>query len=66
MIPVSSCYAGSLNKYNFLIKVEVFQKVVTGSLAYQFYEKDKRKGALEGVLNGDTLVADFKFMSEGT
>jgi hypothetical protein len=29
------------------------------------YEKDSNKGKLEGKLYGDTLVADYKFMSEG-
>ena len=38
---------------------------VTGSLSYKFYEKDSNKGEIDGKLNGDTLIADYKFMSEG-
>jgi len=29
------------------------------------YEKDSNKGKLEGKLYGDTLIADYKFISEG-
>ena len=39
--------------------------VVTGKLSYKFYEKDSNKGEIVGKLNGDTLLADYKFMSEG-
>jgi hypothetical protein len=32
---------------------------------FKFYEKDSNKGVIDGKLNGDTLLADYKFMSEG-
>lgn len=63
--PVTSCYAGYSKKDTFKMKVELLDKVVTGTLAYQFYEKDNNKGTLSGIRKGDTLVADYKFMSEG-
>ncbi|MEJ7827950.1 MAG: hypothetical protein WKF91_07140 [Segetibacter sp.] len=65
-IPVSSCYASMLNKDTVRMKLEVFETVVTGSLVYKIHEKDSNKGELEGQLKGDTLIADYKFMSEGT
>lgn len=65
-IPVSSCYASISNKDTVRLKLEVFENVVTGSLVYKLHEKDSNKGELEGQLKGDTLIADYKFMSEGT
>jgi hypothetical protein len=41
-------------------------KAVNGSLAYEYFEKDKNSGIVEGVVKGDTLVLNYTFMSEGT
>lgn len=65
MIPSSTCYSSTNGKDTFKLKVEVFPNVVTGKLSYQFYEKDSNKGEFDGQLHGDTLLADYKFMSEG-
>jgi len=65
MIPASSCYSSATGKDSVHLKVEVFPNVVTGNLSYNFYEKDSNKGEFEGKLYGDTLLADYTFMSEG-
>ena len=65
MIPASSCYSSTTGKDTFLLKVEVFPNVVTGKLSYKFFEKDSNEGEFDGQLYGDTLLADYKFMSEG-
>jgi hypothetical protein len=65
MIPSSSCYSTTTGKDSVHLKVEVFPNVVTGNLSYQFYQKDSNKGEFEGRLHGDTLLADYTFMSEG-
>lgn len=65
MIPAATCYAGQQGRDSFLLKTEVFPNVVTGTLAYHFYEKDRSQGSIEGTLRGDTLIADYTFMSEG-
>ena len=65
MIPASSCYSSTTGKDTVTLKVEVFPNVVTGKLSYKFYEKDSNKGLFDGQLHGDTLLADYKFMSEG-
>jgi len=65
MIPTSTCYSSVTGKDTFKLKVEVFPNVVTGKLSYNFYEKDSKKGEFDGQLHGDTLLADYKFMSEG-
>ena len=48
-----------------MLTVEKFPNVVTGRLTYKIYQKDSNKGDFEGVMKGDTLIADYKFMSEG-
>ena len=65
MIPSSTCYSHTAGKDTVLLKVEVFPNVVTGRLIYKLFEKDSNKGELDGHMNGDTLLADYKFMSEG-
>lgn len=40
-------------------------QMLSGKLIYNFYEKDKNEGTLIGELKGDTLLADYTFMSEG-
>lgn len=65
MIPEQACYIGVIGKDTIFLKAERFPNVVTGKLAYRFYEKDKSQGELEGKMYGDTLVADYTFSSEG-
>lgn len=65
MIPSTNCYSSVKDKDTFKLKVEVFPNVVTGKLSYQFFDKDRNSGDIEGKMKGDTLLADYKFMSEG-
>ena len=64
-VPVSTCYTSNSKKDTVRLKVEVFENVVTGSLVYKLHQKDSNIGEFEGQIKGDTLVADYKFMSEG-
>ena len=63
--PTTTCYAYIKVKDTVYLKLEKLSGVVTGNLSYNFYEKDSNKGELNGKLHGDTLIADYKFMSEG-
>jgi hypothetical protein len=38
---------------------------VNGKLSYNLYGKDKNEGTLIGNMKGDTLIADYTFLSEG-
>ena len=38
---------------------------VNGKLSYNIVGKDKNEGSLIGNMKGDTLIADYTFMSEG-
>lgn len=65
MIPSSVCYASYQGKDTVTLKTENFPNVVTGILRYNLYGKDRNKGEIDGVMHGDTLVADYRFQSEG-
>jgi hypothetical protein len=39
--------------------------VVNGELVYQLHEKDKNEGVVAGEFQGDFLLAEYTFMSEG-
>lgn len=64
-IPTSTCYRHTGKKDTVSLKVEKFPNVVTGVLTYHLREKDQNNGEIEGVLKGDTLLAEYTFMSEG-
>ena len=64
-LPTTTCYAYIKVKDTVYLKLKNFSGAVTGNLSYKFYEKDSNKGEIDGKLNGDTLIADYKFMSEG-
>jgi hypothetical protein len=38
---------------------------ITGLLVYNIYQKDKNTGTIQGSMQGDLLVADYSFNSEG-
>ena len=59
------CYSSTRNRDTVLLHINISGEKVQGELEYNLYEKDRNKGTLEGVLKGDTLIADYKFLSEG-
>ena len=61
----AACYAYINNKDTVLLHVYVKDNLATGELTYNFYEKDKNTGTIQGELKGDTLIADYSFVSEG-
>mgnify|MGYP000199732883 CR=1 FL=1 len=63
--PAAACYSYIKDKDTVTLKMESSANVVSGKLSYKLYQKDSNKGELNGQLNGDTLLADYKFMSEG-
>lgn len=65
MIPAQTCYLGSIGRDSVFLKTELFPNVVTGTLEYKNYEKDSSSGVIDGIMKGDTLVADYTFTSEG-
>jgi hypothetical protein len=64
-IPDMFCYSYTKGRDTVKLKVEKFPNVVTGALVYDFFQKDGSRGEIDGVLRGDTLVAEYRFLSEG-
>ncbi|MET0758780.1 MAG: hypothetical protein ABWZ56_00045 [Flavobacterium sp.] len=61
------CYQGILKKDTISMTLNLNgNQVSSGKLSYKFFEKDSNEGTLSGELKGDTLIADYTFMSEGT
>jgi len=65
MIPAQTCYMGTIGRDSIFLKTERFPNVVTGTLEYKNYEKDRSSGTIDGKMKGDTLLADYTFTSEG-
>jgi hypothetical protein len=61
----ASCYAMIKNKDKVLLHITITNNKVNGDLIYSFFEKDKNTGTVNGAIKGDTIFADYKFISEG-
>jgi hypothetical protein len=61
----TTCYYSVQGKDSAYLKLVSMGTSVAGILNYIPYEKDKNTGSISGELHGDTIIADYKFMSEG-
>ncbi|WP_264536921.1 hypothetical protein [Flavobacterium sp. N1736] len=60
------CYASRLNGNIVALSFNVnSHQEVNGKLSYNITGKDKNEGTLIGNMKGDTLIADYTFISEG-
>jgi hypothetical protein len=60
------CYAHTSATDTIRLTLQTTQPTVTGQLVYRYFEKDRNQGTIQGVMHGDTLLADYTFQSEGT
>ncbi|MBE9461039.1 lipocalin family protein [Dyadobacter subterraneus] len=60
------CYQFAAKQDTAFLHINVTDNIVSGDLEYHLFEKDSNKGKLKGKIIGDTLVADYTFLSEGT
>ncbi len=60
------CYQKILGHDTMLLTLNKTGLKITGSLIYDFFEKDHSDGMLTGEQTGDTLIAEYTFKSEGT
>ena len=61
----SNCYAHISPADTVLLVLNVDNGKVTGNLIYKLSGKDSNRGSFTGTMSGDTLVADYTYMSEG-
>lgn len=59
------CYAYYSDKDTIRLTITQAGEAVTGNLLYQLSGKDRNTGTLSGRVQGDTLLADYTFQSEG-
>lgn len=59
------CYASFKSKDTITLSYTVAGNAIAGKLNYAIFEKDKNTGTIAGLIKGDTIIADYTFMSEG-
>lgn len=62
---VSACYTFQNDKMLVTLHTDAVGAKVTGHLSYNYAEKDDNSGTISGEYKGDTLFAEYKFVSEG-
>lgn len=63
---IQGCYVARQSKDVYTLKVDKIENnQVSGTLSYQNYQKDSSQGSLDGTYNGEMLVGDYAFRSEG-
>lgn len=60
------CYTGNSGKDTVLLNLKTDGDKISGTLSYKFFEKDSNHGTVEGSMHGDTLLANYRYNSEGT
>jgi hypothetical protein len=62
---VFSCYAHQTSNNLVMLRLKTISHEISGHLTYDIMGKDKNDGTIMGSMHGDTLIAHYKFMSEG-
>ena len=63
--PEQHCYRYVKDRDTISLSLQQTNQVVTGELLYNFFEKDKSRGKVSGIKNGDTLLLVYNFEAEG-
>ncbi|MEO6288016.1 MAG: lipocalin family protein [Dyadobacter sp.] len=63
---IYECFVYKVKKDSAFLHINVADSIVTGELVYAFFEKDKNRGKINGTMRGDTLLANYTFVAEGT
>lgn len=61
----TQCYQYIKNRDTATLTLKTIDNKLTGTLGYNLYEKDKNAGTIDGVVKGDTIIANYTFQSEG-
>lgn len=64
-IPVKMCYLYASKTDTISLNIQKLDETISGSLIYMLKEKDINRGQISGTMKGDTLFAEYAFMSEG-
>ncbi|SKA12102.1 hypothetical protein [Sediminibacterium ginsengisoli] len=59
------CFALFSGKDTTVLRLMMNDSNINGNLLYNYFEKDRNMGVVEGKLTGDTIIMDYSFQSEG-
>lgn len=59
------CYQYVLSLDTISMQIHINGNQFTGKMDYQFFEKDQSHGTISGKIEGDKIIGDYKFSSEG-
>ncbi|WP_017256824.1 hypothetical protein [Pedobacter arcticus] len=62
----TQCYLGLSGKDSVTMSINNIDGNVTGTLVFNFLEKDDSNGDIKGSFSGDTLFVNYVFNAEGT
>jgi hypothetical protein len=59
------CYVFISGKDSIRMNIQVVNDIFEGSMSYKMFEKDGSRGDIKGLIQGDTLIGEYHFHSEG-
>ncbi len=63
---VVGCYTATIGKDVYSMNIQNQTGLaISGTLAYNNFEKDSSRGTLDGIYDGSMLIGDYSFSSEG-
>ena len=62
---IPGCYSWTAGRDTATLHLQVKETQVTGNLIYDWSEKDRNAGTLQGAVQDSLLVANYTFQSEG-
>ena len=60
-----TCYQYTKDSSTIKLNITIRDNRVTGTLLYDYYQKDRSAGKIKGEIKSDTLFATYTFVSEG-
>ena len=60
-----NCYRYANRGDTIQLKLIHIGNAITGTLVYDYKEKDKNRGTIQGKMRGNLFIADYTFQSEG-
>jgi hypothetical protein len=60
-----ACYAYMKNRDTVTLSYTIAGNTIAGELSNNLFEKDKNSGQINGIIKGDTIIADYTAKGEG-
>jgi hypothetical protein len=63
---LGNCFRYINNRDTVTLKLVVVGENISGELVYDYFEKDRNVGSIQGTIKDSILIAEYLYMSEGT